>query len=41
MKKRKERKPTPRTELSDQIRWWDYFNKQLYFRICEIKSSIR
>jgi len=33
------RKPFPRPELSDSIRWWSYkgnFNKALYLRICSI-----
>lgn len=36
--------PFPRPELSDSIRWWSFkghFNKELYFRICSIKSAIR
>ncbi len=28
-----------RTELQDQIRWWDNFNEELYLRICRIKSK--
>mgnify|MGYP003646748818 FL=1 len=30
----------PRTELQDQIKWWDNFNENLYFRICQIKSQL-
>jgi hypothetical protein len=34
-------KQMPRTELADQIRWWDYFDEELYMRICRIKSATR
>jgi len=27
-----------KTELQDQIRWWDNFNEELYLRICRIKA---
>jgi hypothetical protein len=37
-------KQLPKPELSDSIRWWRYrgsFNKALYLRICDIKSTTR
>jgi len=40
-KKKIKQTPRPRTELADQLRFWDYFDKDLYFRVCEIKSKIR
>ena len=41
MTKNKNTQPRPRTELADQIQWWDSFNMVLYLQICEIKARTR